>query len=194
MNTLTKTLLLSAAAALVYAPAFADDFGSSKLSGSSNATPSTPQSQPVANSSSTDENSREGTVAGAYNGTNDSRTNTGNSPSANSMEPASGVSTSSSARVSSSRDETTAGASVNAEVAGMSNDQIEDVQESLKDKGYSLTIDGVWGPETANALRSFQRANNLRVTGQPDSETLSELDVSANASGAGSRSSATSGY
>lgn len=59
----------------------------------------------------------------------------------------------------------------------LNNSDIRAVQESLKDEGYNLPVDGVWGQQTVDALRSFQRANNLSATGQLDSETVAELDV-----------------
>ncbi len=55
--------------------------------------------------------------------------------------------------------------------------QIRDVQASLNDAGHSLPVDGVWGPQTASALRAFQEDNNLPATGSLNSETLAALDV-----------------
>lgn len=60
----------------------------------------------------------------------------------------------------------------------LSNSSIRDVQESLNDQGYSVSVDGVWGQETAEAIRSFQsERGNLNATGNLDSDTLAELDV-----------------
>jgi Putative peptidoglycan binding domain len=43
--------------------------------------------------------------------------------------------------------------------------RITQIQQALKDKGfYSGPVDGVMGPATRNAIRSFQQANNLHVT------------------------------
>ena len=42
-------------------------------------------------------------------------------------------------------------------------------------KGYSVTVDGVFGPSTSKALQHFQTDNNLPATGQLDEETLSAL-------------------
>lgn len=62
----------------------------------------------------------------------------------------------------------------------LSSAEIQDVQQSLNDEGYSLSVDGVWGPQTRDAIRNFQQANNLDVTGTLDSQTLAELDVDVN--------------
>ena len=42
-------------------------------------------------------------------------------------------------------------------------------------KGYSVTVDGVFGPATSKVLQHFQTNNNLPATGQLDDETLSAL-------------------
>lgn len=63
----------------------------------------------------------------------------------------------------------------------LSNADVMDVQESLNDEGYNLAVDGIWGPRTTNAIRSYQRQNNdLRATGNLDSQTLVALDVEVN--------------
>jgi peptidoglycan hydrolase-like protein with peptidoglycan-binding domain len=56
--------------------------------------------------------------------------------------------------------------------------QIENIQEALKEKGYDPgPIDGVMGPKTQQAIKNFQQATNLKVTGAVDAETARELDV-----------------
>ena len=56
--------------------------------------------------------------------------------------------------------------------------QIENVQEALKQKGYDPgPIDGTGGPQTRQAIKAFQQANNLRVTGTVDAETARRLDA-----------------
>lgn len=60
----------------------------------------------------------------------------------------------------------------------LSSADVMDVQESLNDEGYNIAVDGVWGPNTTRAIRSFQQQNDdLRATGDLDSQTLAELDV-----------------
>src|SRR5262249_27081909 len=47
-------------------------------------------------------------------------------------------------------------------------------QQALKDKGQDPgPIDGIHGPRTSAALRSYQKAWNVKVPGRPDSETRS---------------------
>jgi hypothetical protein len=54
---------------------------------------------------------------------------------------------------------------------------VQSVQASLKNEGHSVSVDGVWGPRTAAALRNFQEANNLPATGTLDSQTMAALDI-----------------
>ena len=39
------------------------------------------------------------------------------------------------------------------------------LQKALKDKGYSLDVDGYFGQDTKGKLEKYQRANNLQVDG-----------------------------
>lgn len=61
--------------------------------------------------------------------------------------------------------------------SNLSSNDIATVQESLNSQGYNLTVDGIWGQQTSDAIRAFQRTNNLTETGRLDSETVAELDV-----------------
>ena len=49
--------------------------------------------------------------------------------------------------------------------------------------------DGVVGPKTNQALRDFQKSNNLQVTGRIDKKTASALGVDAGSMGSSSSSS-----
>jgi len=52
------------------------------------------------------------------------------------------------------------------------------VQQALRDKGYDPgPIDGVQGPRTTAALRSYQQAESLDTTGRADAETLGKLGI-----------------
>lgn len=54
---------------------------------------------------------------------------------------------------------------------------ISTLQKALSLLGHKPgSVDGVWGPNTKDALTRFQRSNSLRVSGYPGSETLSELN------------------
>lgn len=54
-------------------------------------------------------------------------------------------------------------------------EEVKAVQELLRANGYQISADGIWGPRSAEALRTFQRAQGLRVTGQPDEATMAAL-------------------
>jgi len=55
---------------------------------------------------------------------------------------------------------------------------VKKIQEALRDKGNDPgTIDGVVGPKTREALKSFQTANKLPATGRVDNETAKQLGV-----------------
>lgn len=50
------------------------------------------------------------------------------------------------------------------------------VQEALNSTGADLRVDGVWGPNTEQALKTYQRDHNLPVTGHLDHATMMHLD------------------
>jgi len=53
---------------------------------------------------------------------------------------------------------------------------IKELQQSLVDRGYVVgTVDGVYGPNTATALKEFQRLHTLKVTGFLNTDTASAL-------------------
>lgn len=54
---------------------------------------------------------------------------------------------------------------------------VEMVQEQLRAQGYELAVDGVWGPETSQAVQQFQREQGLRATGRLSFRTLANLGV-----------------
>lgn len=60
----------------------------------------------------------------------------------------------------------------------LSSNQVRSIQQNLTDRGYdSGRPDGVWGPNTQQALRSFERDQNLQADGRPDPQTLAALGV-----------------
>lgn len=76
-------------------------------------------------------------------------------------------------------------------MAARSSDEIRQAQQALKDKGHNPgPIDGVQGPRTTAALREYQKAENIKVTGRLDSETKSHLMGSAASSSSASTPSA----
>lgn len=51
-------------------------------------------------------------------------------------------------------------------------------QQALRDKGYDPgPVDGMWGPKTAKAVRDYQKAEGLTVTGRMDTTTADRLGV-----------------
>ena len=60
----------------------------------------------------------------------------------------------------------------------MSQAEIRQAQERLKELGYyEGAIDGIYGPNTAEALREYQQAQGLPVTGTFDQETAQALQI-----------------
>jgi N-acetylmuramoyl-L-alanine amidase len=52
------------------------------------------------------------------------------------------------------------------------------MQQSLRGKGhYRGEVDGVFGLQTRASIRGFQKAQNLPVTGQLDTQTTGKLGV-----------------
>jgi len=67
---------------------------------------------------------------------------------------------------------------------------VRSVQEALKGKGHDPgPIDGVMGARTQQALRAFQRAQNIETSGQLDSGTTSALGVTLSSSGTSTQGS-----
>lgn len=61
---------------------------------------------------------------------------------------------------------------------------VRKAQESLQHKGYSPgPIDGVRGPQTRAAIREYQKAENLPVTGRLDAKTAGRLGVGPESAG-----------
>ena len=73
----------------------------------------------------------------------------------------------------------TSGANVSKEVpAAVPQNDVRKIQEALQDNGqYGAKVDGVFGLRTRASIRGFQKAENLPVTGQLDSETAAKLGV-----------------
>ncbi len=55
---------------------------------------------------------------------------------------------------------------------------VKKIQEALQDNGqYGAKVDGVFGLRTRASVRGFQKTENLRITGQLDTETAGKLGV-----------------
>ncbi len=60
--------------------------------------------------------------------------------------------------------------------AELSPETVKQVQTTLTQQhDYSGAIDGIWGPATESALRSYQQANALPASGQLDPATIASL-------------------
>lgn len=57
-------------------------------------------------------------------------------------------------------------------------DRYKEIQQALMQRGYlSGTASGVWGAETMEAMKRFQRDQNLTPTGKPGSLSLIALGL-----------------
>ncbi len=57
-------------------------------------------------------------------------------------------------------------------------EEVRHAQKKLNDLGYQTgEPDGVFGPRTQEALRNFQKAKNIEVTGRLDGKTTSALGL-----------------
>ena len=71
---------------------------------------------------------------------------------------------------------------------GLSSEQIRKIQEALKAKGmHPGSASGLMDPTTQQALRDFQKANNLPVTSVLDQNTAEKLGVSPGGSSPSAR-------
>jgi peptidoglycan hydrolase-like protein with peptidoglycan-binding domain len=76
--------------------------------------------------------------------------------------------------------QSTAGSDSNKEgvAAFIIKNEIKKMQETLRNKGHYLgKIDGVFGLQTRDSIRAYQKAENLPVTGQVDTWTADGLGV-----------------
>jgi hypothetical protein len=61
---------------------------------------------------------------------------------------------------------------------GSAGTAVESLQQILRSYGYNVIVDGAYGPQTAQAVRSYQRDVGLPVTGTADYATLDSLGLS----------------
>lgn len=59
---------------------------------------------------------------------------------------------------------------------GHRGEDVREVQQALRDFGYVLTVDGIYGPRTLRVVRHFQRVNNLPTTGIVGPLTLAAIN------------------
>ena len=58
---------------------------------------------------------------------------------------------------------------------GSTGDGVKEVQTLLKNNGYELDVDGIYGPITEQAVRDYQTKNNLAINGIVGDETIGSL-------------------
>lgn len=59
-----------------------------------------------------------------------------------------------------------------------SRDTWRQVQEKLNDRNFPVgRADGMSGPKTTEAIRNYQRSQNIEVTGRLNQETLDRMDI-----------------
>ncbi len=60
----------------------------------------------------------------------------------------------------------------------LNSDQIKQIQQSLKDKGFDPgQVDGIMGPNTRQALQQFQQSQGIASSGKLNQQTLQSLDL-----------------
>lgn len=70
---------------------------------------------------------------------------------------------------------------------GSSGDEVKQIQTKLKAWGYyNGNVDGIYGSQTYEAVKSFQRNNGLTVDGIAGSQTLAALGINSGSSGGSS--------
>jgi peptidoglycan DL-endopeptidase CwlO len=59
----------------------------------------------------------------------------------------------------------------------MSMADVKAIQEALNSHGAKLTVDGKWGKETREAIKSYQKDNGLKATGYANKKTREKLGL-----------------
>lgn len=60
---------------------------------------------------------------------------------------------------------------------GSSGDEVRRLQQKLNQNGYNLAVDGVYGSQTQNAVRSYQKSKGLAVDGIAGQQTMGALNA-----------------
>ena len=72
---------------------------------------------------------------------------------------------------------------------GSTGSEVRQIQEKLKRWGYYTgSIDGIYGSQTEEAVRKFQKANGLTVDGIAGTQTLNAMGIMSSSSSSGSSS------
>lgn len=62
---------------------------------------------------------------------------------------------------------------------GDEGEEVEGLQQSLRDAGYDIQVDGDFGKGTDRAVRAFQKAHNLIIDGRVGDKTLAIIENNA---------------
>jgi peptidoglycan hydrolase-like protein with peptidoglycan-binding domain len=60
----------------------------------------------------------------------------------------------------------------------LSSDEIRQVQTVLRERGFSVEVDGTLGPRTNQAIIAFQRQQGFQTSGRIDNQTITALGLS----------------
>lgn len=72
---------------------------------------------------------------------------------------------------------------------GSSGDEVKQIQTKLRDWGYYKgNVDGIYGSQTYEAVKTFQRNNGLTADGIAGSKTLAALGINSSSSSGGTSS------
>jgi peptidoglycan hydrolase-like protein with peptidoglycan-binding domain len=74
---------------------------------------------------------------------------------------------------------------------GSKGSEVSSLQQQLSSAGYNIAVDGIYGPETAAAVKAYQQSQGLSVDGIVGNQTWGSLNAASSA-GYGSSSSYTS--
>lgn len=73
---------------------------------------------------------------------------------------------------------------------GSNGNEVKEIQQKLKNWGYyDGDVDGIFGSKTLEAVKYFQKANNLKVDGIVGDETLKALGITSSSSSTSTSSS-----
>lgn len=59
----------------------------------------------------------------------------------------------------------------------MPQEEVRRLQAALQRNGETIKVDGIWGPQTEQALRDYQQKNGLQTSGQLDEQTRNKLNL-----------------
>jgi len=67
--------------------------------------------------------------------------------------------------------------SMEGNISPASRREIEEIQAALGRHGFTITVDGVWGPNTEKALHEFEKEHGLLQSNLIDYETARQLNL-----------------